>query len=259
MIEQLKKINVVAVYTFMEIFKSRIVLNVLILGVLLAFITYVASEFTFGVPGRIALDFGLGTLSITSIGIAIFLGVGLLSQEIENRTVYMILSRPIERSSFIIGRVLGMLWIQALNMLILGGLSISIYFFYDGTYQDLISWTLLFIFIESLIVLLMVVLFSLITNKIIAVCNTIILLMCGHVLNDTKLLHILDSYPVFKIVLRIYGYVFPNFYKLNLKDFVIYQQTISSSYLWNNFLYGISYSIFLLMCSCLIFKRKNLD
>lgn len=259
MSNQLKKINVVALYTFKEILKSRIVINVCGLGLLLALITYVASEFTFGVPSRVALDFGFGTLTLTSIGVAIFLGVGLLSQEIENRTVYMVLSRPIQRSSFLAGRVLGMMWIQVLNMIILGGLSLSIYFLFGGNFQSLILWTFLFILLESLLVLLIVVLFSLIANKIIAVCNTVILLMCGHVLNDTKLIAFIDSYPIIKTTLTIYGYIFPNFYKLNLKDFVLYNQTLPLNYLWMNLFYGVSYSIFLLTLSCLIFQNKNLD
>ena len=88
----LRKIAIVAAYTFRE--------------------TYVATEFTYGVPERVALDFGLGMLSLSSLSISLFLGVSLLSKEIESRTVYMVISRPVPRFAFIIGKILGLSGIQ---------------------------------------------------------------------------------------------------------------------------------------------------
>jgi ABC-type transport system involved in multi-copper enzyme maturation permease subunit len=259
MIDFARTLFVISNYTFIEIFKSRIIINIFLLGLFLTLFTYVASEFTFGVPQRVALDFGFGTLSLTSIGVSLFLGVGLLSKEIENRTVYMVLSRPVSRTSFLAGRILGMLWIQALILIILSGFSLFIYFFYGGQFDSLILWNYLFIFVESLLVLLTVVFFSLITNQIIAVCNSLIILFCGHVLNDAKLLSFTKNHMIFQHALKFYGFVFPNFYKLNIKDFVLYDQKLPSSYLWSNLAYGVFYSLFLITLSCFIFKRKNLD
>ena len=114
----LKKIYTIAYYTFSEIIKSRILINVAILGLGLMILTYVAFSFTYGEASRVALDFGLGMLSLSSVGIAIFIGVGLLSKEIENRTVYMIISRPVPRYCFILGKILGLMGILILNILL---------------------------------------------------------------------------------------------------------------------------------------------
>ena len=100
--KELEKIYHIAKYTFVEIYKGKILYNVLLIGIGLILLTYVASEFTYGVPSRVALDFGLGTLYLSSVGIALFLGATLISKELENRTVYMILSRPLKRSSFLL-------------------------------------------------------------------------------------------------------------------------------------------------------------
>lgn len=249
----------VAHYTFREILKSRIILNVFILGILIAAVTYVASEFTYGVPSRIALDFGLGTLSITLLGVAIFLGVGLLSKEIENRTVYMVLSRPVSRNAFLIGRVLGMLGIQVVNSLILGCFSLSIYFLWDGVPSSVIFWAYLFTFLESLLVLLIVVTFSLLANPIISVSNTVILLFCGHYFNDAKVTSYAKYNPLLSKFLSLYGVTFPNFDKINIKNFVLYKQSLSSGYLWTNLAYVICYATFLIILCTFIFRRKNLD
>ena len=103
--DNLRKLYVIAYYTFREILKSNILVNVAILGLGLMLVTYVAFSFTYGEASRVALDFGLGMLSLSSVGIAIFIGVGLLSKEIENRTVYMIISRPVPRYIFILGKI----------------------------------------------------------------------------------------------------------------------------------------------------------
>ena len=110
------KIKIIAFYTFKEIFKSKILLNVFFAGLGLMVLTYVATEFTYGVPQRVSLDIGLGMLSISSLAISLFLGVGLLSKEIDSRTVYMVIARPVHRSSFIVGKLIGLMGIQALNV-----------------------------------------------------------------------------------------------------------------------------------------------
>lgn len=259
MINFLSQSLVVAKYTFLEIFKSKIILNVLFIGMALAIICYVASEFTYGVPQRVALDFGLGTLSLSSNIIAIFLGVTLIAKEIENRTVYMILSRPISRNSFLVGKLLGMMAIQALNLIILGVITLSFYFYSGGKFDSLIPWCFLFSFLESFLVLLLVVLFSLFCNPIMAVFNTIVLIVCGFFINEAQLSLHARMIPALNIFLKFYSWVFPNFYKLNLKEFLLYEQNIPLSYLLKNLSYGVLYSVFLLTLSSALFNRKNLD
>ena len=109
------KIFTIAYYTFKEIFKSKILVSVFFAGLGLMLVTYVATEFTYGVPERVALDFGLGILSLSSLAISLFLGATLLSKEIDSRTVYMVISRPVPRFAFILGKLLGLLGIQAIN------------------------------------------------------------------------------------------------------------------------------------------------
>ena len=135
--KELKNIKTIASYTFQEVLKSKVLYNIMFLGIGLLIVTYVAQQFTYGAPSRVALDFGVGALSLSSVGIAIFMGVGLLSREIENRTVYMIVSRPVKRSSFVLGRILGLNMILVLNILILSILTLLVYFLTGGSMNPL--------------------------------------------------------------------------------------------------------------------------
>ena len=249
----------VANYTFREIWKSKILLNVFFVGVGLMIVTYVATEFTYGVPERVALDFGLGMLSLSSLSISLFLGVGLLSREIESRTVYMVIARPVPRYSFILGKLVGLMGIQAINVAILASMTIIATKLLGGALSSLVFWSIGFVFLESLLLLLVVVLLSLMANNILSVLFAVVLLLLGHVVKDTQEISFVKTNPLATKVLEFYHFILPGFYKLNLKDFVIYKQSLPFSYIGSSLAYGVLYSAFLLCVIVFLFNRKNLD
>lgn len=250
---------IIASYTFKEFLKSKILLNTFFLGFALLILTFVAQQFTFGEPSRIALDFGIGVLSLSTIGIAIFMGVGLISKEIEQRTVYMVISRPVTRANFIFGRLLGLCAILIVNMFILSLFTLSLYFFIDGKFSPMIFWTLVFIALEALIILLIVSLFSLLTSNAMSVMMTVIVFLCGHAINEAQITSFTQSRPELQWVLNLYQYILPALYKLNFKDYLLYQQNITSAQLITGLGYGVSYSLTILILIILIFNKKNLD
>lgn len=256
---QFKACITVSLYTLKELIKSKLLYYVFLLSIFFAIITYIASEFTFATPARVALDVGIGLISLVSIGISIFLGVSLIAKEIDQRTIYMVLTRPISRSSFLIGRILGMLLFLVLVHFILGISSLGIFFYFGGKFNDLIFWVFLFNYFESIIVLLIVILFSLISNSTISVVNTFIILISGHVISDTKILTFVQYRSSLKSFLEAMSYVLPNFYKMNLKGFLLYDKQIALSYNLSVLTYAIFYSVFLLAISSFIFSKKNLD
>jgi ABC-2 type transport system permease protein len=212
-----KKANTVAKYTFEELYKSKILLNSFFIGLALLLLTFTAYQFTYGEPERIALDFGLSCLSISSVGISLFLGVTLISKEIENRTVYMIISRPVKRMEFIFGKLIGFNFIVFLNVLILSLLTLSVYFISGGTFQSLILWSIFFILVESLVVLLLVVLFSLLTTNILAVFLTISLYLIGQVISETQNISFVQNSDFLSMFIKSYHFALPGFYKFNVK------------------------------------------
>lgn len=255
----LQKIRTIGYYTFRDLYKSKILLNVFFVGIGLMVVTYVATEFTYGVPDRVALDFGLGMLSISTIAISLFLGVGLLSKEIESRTVYMIISRPVPRYAFILGKIVGLMAIQFINLLILSLMTIIACLLLGGNIDSILFWSILFTFIESILLLLVVILISLLTNNILAVLFSVILLLIGHSIKETQDVAFVQGSPLLKGVLDLYHFALPAFHKLNLKDFVIYEKSLSLSYLIPSFIYGLIYSAAVLLFIIVIFNRKNID
>lgn len=253
------KIYTIAYYTFKEVLKSKVLYGVFFIGIAIMLSVFVASEFTYGAPLRVAIDVGLGLLSLSSLGISLFLGVNLLSKEIESRTIYMIISRPVTRVQFILGKLLGLIGVIIVNTLILSSMILLVTFVLVNKVEGLFFWAILFNFLESLLLLLVVTAFSLVTNSILSSVFSFVLLIAGHFIADTQNILFVHNRPLLEQVLKFYHYVLPGFYKLNIKNFVIYKQTLSNEFLVMNILYGLSYSSFLLFVIIYVFNRKNLD
>ncbi len=255
----MKNVLTVSKYTFIEVYRSKVMISILFLALGLLLITYVASEFAYGAPAKVALDFGFGIMALSNMGMAIFIGSTLLTKEVEQRTLYMILSKPISRVSFLAGKIIGLSSVLLINTVILSLLSIGVFIFLEGKFQELMIWSCFFSFLEAILVLLMTVLFSLITNTAMSVIYTIVLVVIGHSLNETSKILFTKMNPFFNTSMKIGNVLLPNLYKLNLKDFVLYQQNISSQYLWNVLTYFMLYTAALLIFVVQIFKNKNLD
>lgn len=228
-------------------------------GLGLMLVTYVATEFTYGVPERIAIDFGLGMLSLSSLGISLFLGVNLISKEIDSRTVYMVISRPVPRFAFIIGKIIGLMGIQLINVLVLSFMTLTTSYLLGGEPSPLIFWAILFCFIESLLLLLLVVFIALMTNNVLAVIFSLVLLFLGHAIKETQELTFVRGNEVLMKLLDIYHFVLPAFHKMNIKEFIIYNKTLPMSFLLPNLGYGVLYSLALLFFIIHVFNNKNID
>lgn len=255
----MKNILTVTKFTFIEVYRSKLMMSLLFLALGLIGVSYVASEFAYGAPAKVALDVGLGIMSISNLIISIFIGANLINKEIEQRTLYMILSRPISRASFLFGKILGLSSVLLMNSVFLGALSVLLYKVFGGEVSPLMGWTIVFSFFESFTVLVFAVFFSLITNTTLSVIYTIAIFIVGHALNETSKLIFVKMSETFEFLISVAFLVVPNFYKLNLKDFVIYQQNISNEYLVGTFLYLILYLTALMTAVLIIFKNKNLD
>lgn len=249
---------VVSKYAFLELYKSKILLNVVILGFFLLIIATVASEFTYGVPEKVALNFGLGLLSLSLVAVATFMGATLVSREMENRTLYMILSRPVDRYVFLIGRILGLTGILFLNAFILSFFTLSLFLVLDGELTALIFHSIIFSYLESVLVMLVVVLFSLFSNTVISVLFTLTIYVCGHGIEAVKQTKLVDANEFLAFFINIYSKIMPNFTKLNIKNYVFYEDLIEIDFLASSYLYAFLYCLILVILSCLVFNKKEL-
>ncbi|MCP4675010.1 MAG: ABC transporter permease subunit [Deltaproteobacteria bacterium] len=110
----MKQIFAIAKNTFREAIRDRILYGFLFFAVCLILFTVVLGELSFNEEIRATIDIGMAGISLFAVLMAIFLGITLLHKEIEKRTLYTILSRPISRNAYLVGKFLGL----ALTMIV---------------------------------------------------------------------------------------------------------------------------------------------
>lgn len=253
----MKLIAIIASQTFNEIYKSKILLNVVLLGSIIGMAIFVSAQMTYGAAPRVGLDIGLGMLSFSSVGIAIFMGATLLDKEIKSRTLYMIISRPVSRRAFYFGKMLGLSGILFVNILLLLSFVFILYILVGGSYHYLIPWSALFIFVESLVVMFAVVMFSLLSNTILTVMFSITMYVAGHAVESVKETSLFKTDKILNLFIDIYSKYLPNFSKFNIKEYVLYDGKLSNSYLLSSFGYGVIWIIFFAIISSYIIDQKD--
>lgn len=250
---------IIAKYTFKELINSKLLWNVVGLGFINALVSWVAAEFTFGVPGKVALDIGLSLLSLSGYFIAIFVGANLIRKEMDSRTIYMIISRPVSRESFLIGKLLGLSIFLALNYFLLALMSVATAFALGVSADPVTLLCLLSSYLETLLLLMVVICLSIESGPVLTVMFSLTLLVAGHAVGETLQAFYVKNNPTLKMFLEAYHWIFPGFYKFNLKDLVMYQPDIQFGWYFSTLGYGISYIGFLIFVSLWLMKRKDLN
>lgn len=246
-------------YTFIEVVRSKLMVLTPIISAVIIFISYLSSSFAYGAPGRVAIDVGLGLMSLSNLIVAILVGATLVSKEIESKTIYMIISKPISRSHFLVGKVFGLGSFLVINMLVQGTVCAFLYKFFNGPIPELLIYVCLFSLFEAFIIMLISIMFSLISNVSLTVIFTVLVWVAGSIMSETQKISFLKNNKVLVEIIQIASKILPDFSKYNVKDFVLYQQTLPMGYLEKTILYFILYSLFIFIGTSILFNKKDLN
>ncbi|MCG8555235.1 MAG: ABC transporter permease subunit [Proteobacteria bacterium] len=118
------RIVAVAINTFREAVRDRVLHGVLGVALALLLFSLALAEVSLNQQRRVVLDVGLASISLFSVLIAVFLGSSLLYKEIERKTLYVILPKPIERHEFLLGKYLGIVLTAGVFVLIMGAVQL---------------------------------------------------------------------------------------------------------------------------------------
>ena len=126
----------VAANTFREAIRDKVLYNLVFFALLVMGASVVIGNMTLGEGIKIIMDLSLAAMSVFGLLIAIFVGIGLVHKEIQRRTVYMLLAKPISRRSFVIGKYLGLMLVIALNVAVMTAALLALMALYsDGRHE----------------------------------------------------------------------------------------------------------------------------
>jgi len=246
----------VAVNTFRETVRNRILLNILIFAVGLILLSLVVGDWTIYQQERTIKDFGLSAMSIFGLLIAIFIGIRLMVQELEQRTIYLVASKPIARWELLIGKYLGLSVTLAVNVILMALALWGAGWIMEGRVDFGLTPAIVLIYIEILLIVAFALFFSSFASPTLSAILTLAVFTIGHLSGFLR--DYVQVYPDrgFHWLLKIIYYIMPNLEMLNLKMAVIEHIPDPHAVLLGA-VYGLAYTAIVLLVTCLIFQRKD--
>lgn len=252
----MRRILSISLNTFRETLREKLLYNLLIFALLMIGSSILLSRLTLGDANRLILDLGLASINIFGVIIAIFVGIGLVSKEIDKKTIYTILSKPVPRYEFLLGKYLGLCITLLANTAIMVAGLFMVLKFMQVPIEGVLFKSVLLIYVELLVVTAVALLFSTFTSSTLSAIFTLAIYVIGHLSADLKSLGgKLDS--VSRAVLNTVYYVMPNLERFNLKGQVIHQLDVGMPDMMLIICYGIAYATLILVVATIIFQRRD--
>ena len=249
----------IAKNTFREAVRDRVLYNLVIFVLLITGCAIFLGELTAGQEARMIVNLGLGAMLIFGVFISIFVGVGLVSKEIEKRTLYTVFSKPIGRGEFIIGKYLGLCLTLLVNVLIMGvGVTLALLYVGGNDLAFSIWGAILLIFFELTIITAVAILFSSFSSPALSAMLTFLVFLIGHFSASLRDFAENIGSQLAKFIFGVVYYVLPNLSHLQFRTESAHGLTPSGSIIGGSLVYTIVYSSILLAITTLIFSRRNL-
>lgn len=250
----------IASNTFREAVRDRVLYNLIAFALLLSGAAIFVGQISIDIERLVVVNLGLTAVSLFGVVIAIFIGIGLVSKEIEKRTLYTVLSRPVRRWEFIVGKFFGLAGTLVVNtfFMAIGVLAALLYVAHKFTKPDsLILVALYFIILEFLIICALALLFSSFSTPLLSSIFAFSLFVIGSFADDLRRFAGM-THGFTRWLAMGAAYIVPNFSALNIISAVAHGNAPSAELILQNTLYALFYTVMALSGAVLIFERRNL-
>jgi ABC-type transport system involved in multi-copper enzyme maturation permease subunit len=254
------RVATIALHTFKESVREKVLYNLVAFALLLIGAGILFGSISVGVEQIILITLGLTSISVFGLLIAIFIGIDLVSKEIERRTIYNILSKPVSRLEFILGKYLGLLLTLFVNTAIMTvGFYAALFYQKRALLLDDLRFlgAVYFILLELAMVVGIAVVFSCISTPVLSALYTFCLYVIGNFSADLRAFGQETQSALLGTVSDVLYYSLPNFGNFNVISQVAHAEKIPG-YLWlGNSLYALLYIAALLGMAVLVFEERE--
>jgi ABC-type transport system involved in multi-copper enzyme maturation permease subunit len=250
----------IACNTFREAVRDRVLYNLIAFALLMSGAAVLVGQISINIERLVVINLGLTAVSLFGMVIAIFIGIGLVSKEIDKRTLYTVLSRPVRRWEFIVGKFFGLASTLVVNSFFMAVGVFAALLYVSRHFQEADGWVLValyFIVLEFLIITALALLFSTFSSPLMAAVFAFSLFIIGSFAEDLRGFALLTEGPSRWLATGA-AYLVPNFSALNVISSVAHEQAVSGHLILYNTAYALVYTTMVLCGAVLIFERRNL-
>jgi ABC-type transport system involved in multi-copper enzyme maturation permease subunit len=219
-------------------------------GVLVSTLSYVESE-------RILQDVGLAAIRLMSVGIGIFVGVGLIHGEVEHRTIYTILSKPVSRVEFLLGKYVGLVLTTWLMLVVMGLAFAGVSLGYGAPLDAGHLVALGLVGMELVVIVAIATLFSAFTTPMLSSLFAVGVYLLGHLSRDLRQLGRQSELPALEPVANVLFEVLPDLESFNVTIEAVLQLPIDPCEVAAAVVYGLGYATIVLLLASYLFSRRD--
>lgn len=254
----MSQILLISLNTVREHLRDKLFYNLAFFALLLIGSGVFLSRLTIGDYQRVLIDVGLGIINIIGVIIAVFIGIGLISRELERRTLYLVLSKPVTRCHLVLGKYFGLLVTLLLNMmLMMTGLVLILWVMAvpvtPGLFQAVLA-----AYLECAVVTAIAITFSAFTTSTLSAMCTLALFAIGHSVTSLRILGERSGKAVRPLITGMI-YLFPNLEHFNLRSHVVYEVTVPALDMLILVGYASAYAAVLLMIATMVFQHRDVQ
>jgi ABC-type transport system involved in multi-copper enzyme maturation permease subunit len=254
-------ITTIALNTFREAVRNKILYSVLLFAALLVGISALFGSVTLGDQIRVVKDFGLFSISFFGAILTIVSGVSLLSKELKQKTVYNILSKPVHRAEFIVGKYLGLTLTVAVLVTIMGAGLLLFAGYMEGKADWRLCQALFFTYLELAVVAAVTIFFSsLVVTPTLTGLFTMATYLAGR--SISYLSYFIEEgtshSPQIAGIVKVFDLVLPDLTRLSVADTITQGLPIDPYHTGAALLYTLAYSTTLLLLAAVIFSKREL-
>jgi ABC-type transport system involved in multi-copper enzyme maturation permease subunit len=260
----------IALNVFRESVRDKVLYNLVLFAILMIGASYFIGQLTAGQDVKIIKDLGLSATSVFGLFIAVFIGIGLVSKEVERRSVYSLLAKPIHRYQMIAGKYAGLSLTLTVNIAIMAaalygvlaylgwGVPADVQKAWDAPALDpAMLKALVLILIELMVVTALALFFSTFSTPMLSAAFTFALFIVGHFSTDLRnFQQVVDSPAAAKLARGLY-WVLPNLAQFDVKAQVVHAQPVPLGYMALTIAYAALYIAVLLVAAMVIFSRRD--
>jgi len=254
------RISHIARNTFREAVRDRVLYNLIAFAVLMSAAAILVGKISINIERLVVINLGLTAVSLFGIVISIFVGIGLVSKEIEKRTLYTVLSRPVRRWEFILGKFFGLAGTLAVNTFFMAIGVFGALLYVSRHFERADAWLLValyFIVLQFIVITALALLFSSFSSPLLSAVFAFSLFVIGSFAEDLRGFAAMTTGIARWLALGS-AYLVPNFSALNVIGSVAHAQPVSGQLVLYNTAYALIYATMVLSAAVIIFEHRNL-
>jgi len=257
----MNRVGVVALNTFREAVRDRVLYSLVFFALVMIAASVLVGEISIGIEETVIISLGLSAISIIGLLIAVFIGVGLVSKEMDKRTLYALLAKPVRRWEFLLGKFAGLVLTLAVNTaaMALGLLLVMIYVKHTLERSDsAVLVAVYFILLKLALVVALALMFSCFTTPLLAILFTVGLYIVGLYVQELRNLPVNVMSHAMAAFTKWLSYLLPNFENFNVMAMAAHGKVIPGAFILQNTLYTVVYCTIVLTAAAAVFSRRNL-